>query len=696
MRKFNVNPRRPVTEGDNVPVRKRRRFATGTAIGRWEYGGCLQYLLWLLLLLLLLLLLSWLLRDCTGRAVRPIVTSPGANWKSPRDPSSNGYYERGAPVDGINNPTPNRSVYPGNDWQTPRDDTCPGDDDLNLPHQGGRVLPEPEDNRIAPPPSYGGVKDPDQMKYVSPDKLNVILRSEGYGVMERWADKFKSIYPGSEHYINYYNVNTHMLQITVPAAVRETIKNGLNTQMPEFDFLVFDNDIFRRDKGGFPSLRRLFLRLNEKNWYLDAVQAVNAWEIEQGDSTVTVAVVDNMFDLSHPMIRRKVVQPYSVTRNSGDLSARFKNRGDSHGTHVAATAVGDFVEDKGTSGIAPGCKLMPVMIGNEGNDYLDIMSTLDGILYAIYAGADVINISAGISFTENIKRIPVSKQREIIRTFGKTEEKVWDYVYEAADKHNTVLVWAAGNDDILSGLDPSKRNNETIRVSAVDSRLRKSVFSNYGVFGPKEYYSTVSAPGEDIYNAFPNNQYGFMSGTSMASPIVTGAVALMKSLDKNLTTEEIITILQKTGKPVGDDIGRLIQIKDALSVVREGFLNYDDVLNHPESIIGLWKSTTPLFNTTSNAPIILYMRFFSSKEGELIIHENDSGHEFTAPLTVSVTTSGISIIQRSFATTPATQQYYTKYYYQCSVDEKRSVVCLASPQENFIAEDVRFNLRKIK
>lgn len=683
MRKYRVNVHKPGTVPAEGRARKYRASGTG---GGWNWGGFFRTLLWILLALLLAYLLSLLFRNCSRTSWAPGTGGVGGPG-------------RGAV------PAPTRPAFPGGGWRTPRDGggiIDPGIGDFPYPDDGlypgpGDILPGPDDNRIAPPPSDGGVPDPDQHKYVSPDRLNVILRSEGADIVGQWARKFKSLYPDPEHYVNYFNERTHMLQITVPEAEREAIKRGLNARMPEFDFLVFDNDVIRRDQvRTFPSLGRLFLRLTDRNWYLGAVQAVEAWDIEQGSPDVTVAVVDNFFDLSHPMLEGKEVYPYSVSRNNDDLSVRFRNNGDAHGTHVAATAAGSPVEDRAVCGIAPGCRLMPVMIGTEGSDFLDIMSTLDGIMYAIYAGADVVNISAGLAFTKQIRRLPVEEQRRTIRSFGKTEEMVWNYVYDAAEKHNTVIVWAAGNDDILSGLDPSKRNDATIRVSAVNHRLRKSGFSNYGVFGPEEYYSTVSAPGEDIYNALPGDKYGFMSGTSMAAPIVTGAVALMKSLDRTLTTEEIITILRQTGKPVGEDIGPLIQIKDALEAVRDGFLNYDEVIDDPESIVGLWKSTTPLFSTVSNAPIILYMRFTSSTSGQLIVHENDSGHEFTAPLTVSITSSGIEIRQLSIASNPSYSPGYSKYYYHCSPDDRRSVQCLASLQESGYPQSVVFNLRKIK
>ena len=54
-------------------------------------------------------------------------------------------------------------------------------------------------------------------------------------------------------------------------------------------------------------------------------------------------------------------------------------------------------------------------------------------------------------------------------------EQVWDYIFDLAEERNCVIVWAAGNETILAGMDCSKRNNNTIRVSALDQNLRPAV-----------------------------------------------------------------------------------------------------------------------------------------------------------------------------------------------------------------------------
>jgi thermitase len=76
----------------------------------------------------------------------------------------------------------------------------------------------------------------------------------------------------------------------------------------------------------------------------------------------------------------------------------------------------------------------------------------------------------------------------------------------------------------------------------------------------------IAAPGVDIFSTLPNNKYGKMSGTSMATPYVAGLIGVMKSLNPNLTTNEIYQILKETGKETQNTAGtgKLIQTTEAL------------------------------------------------------------------------------------------------------------------------------------
>ena len=239
-----------------------------------------------------------------------------------------------------------------------------------------------------------------------------------------------------------------------------------------------------------------------------------------------------------------------------------------HGTLVTAVAVGNGNNGHGSSGIAPKCKFIPVSMG----EHLNTITEVEGLLYCMYHGATVINLSCGTSFSEMITQMPLEQQIRFSEQQGTAQEKMWDYVFQLAEKRNVTIVWAAGNENCYGAMDASKRNENTIRVAAVDRNLKKADFSNYGNFSDKNIYeSTISAPGVDIWGALPNNSYDAWPGTSFSAPIITGVVALIKSENKDLTTSQIIKILQSTGKPVSGapEIGKLVQVKDALEKAKK-------------------------------------------------------------------------------------------------------------------------------
>jgi subtilisin family serine protease len=274
-----------------------------------------------------------------------------------------------------------------------------------------------------------------------------------------------------------------------------------------------------------------------------------------------VAIVDNGFNLKHPELSSKIVQPYNVWKHSDEI---FPQQVD-HGTHVAGIALAAADNGKGICGIAPNCKFMPIQVADK-RGMMTTTSVLDGILYALYQGADVVNVSLGEQFT-GLSQFSRSAQQDLIRNHFKEEERLWREIMRIAANHNATIVVAAGNDNVLAGIDALQRPELFITVSAIDKNNRnfgKAEFSNYGPF------STISAPGVGIYSSVDKNDYQIMDGTSMAAPIVTGAVALMKSMNGAITTKQIICILQNTGIETQGNIGKLIQLDKALQKIQSG------------------------------------------------------------------------------------------------------------------------------
>ncbi|NLO69356.1 MAG: S8 family serine peptidase [Porphyromonadaceae bacterium] len=493
--------------------------------------GCLKWLLRALLFLLLLLLLLWLLHNCQGCSHHSgggaALGDNDSTWlrEDPNVGKGGGIYDPYNPYTPV--PTP------------------PGYEDVLPPHQG--VLPPIEDNPEIIPGN----------PTIIANRLNILMDNEDKSIMDLAKD-FKAKYPDDKYKVVYYDDVVKRMQIQIPAAEREKLKTEIPPAFaPEYELFIFDESLFE----GIQFPNDPALSDSEKSWYLNTIRVPQAWNITRGSEKITVAIVDNGFNLNHPELKSKVVQPYNVWKQSNEI---FPQNVD-HGTHVAGTALAIADNGKGIAGVAPNCKFMPVQVANE-RGQMTITSVLDGILYALYQGADVINVSLGSMFT-GLEQYGEEVQKNLINNHFKEEERLWRHIMRIAAKHNSTIVVAAGNDNVLAGIDAIQRPELFITVSAVDKNnrnLSKANFSNYGPF------STISAPGVGIYSTVGENGYQTMDGTSMAAPIVSGAVALMKSLNDSITNKQIICILQNTGLETQGNIGKLIQPDKALIKVKSG------------------------------------------------------------------------------------------------------------------------------
>ena len=343
-------------------------------------------------------------------------------------------------------------------------------------------------------------------------------------------------------------------------------------------------------------------------------------------------------------------------------------------------------------------------------------NVIEGILYAIYHDADVINVSLGAQFETGI---PLDEQVEFAKYANKRGEDLLDYLYKVANDHKCVICTAAGNDDLLMGMDPMKRSKEIVKVEAVDGKGIKACFSNFGIVEEAGlYYSTVSAPGVKLWSATPkacvpywkalekeiefkSSYDGFqeMDGTSMASPVTAGAVALLKSKNKDLTTEEVISILRMTSKQTdpSNTIGPTIQIRDALDATGGEKANFDDLMKDHNLLIGKWKSTESLavVNIATGESVDeawCYMVFDSPTSGTIEWHYVEKRSVLTAPLRVQWSSRSIEIIQTSDARS-SDGEVLTKYDYLCRPNSERLLEAVAI--DGTTEEGVPFMLEKV-
>jgi len=249
------------------------------------------------------------------------------------------------------------------------------------------------------------------------------------------------------------------------------------------------------------------------DWGISKIGANEVWEDGDG-SGVIIAVIDTGIQLNHPDLVSNIVSGYDFT--NGDSVADDDN---GHGTHVAgiASAMSNGV---GTIGAGYSARLMPVKVLNaSGYGYLSDVAK--GIYFAADNGARVINMSLGSSYDSDILRNAV--------------------LY--ASRKGVLLVAAAGN-DYGSPCSYPAAYSSVVCVVATDSNNRLASFSNIG--------GELAAPGVSNYSTYKGSTYKYLSGTSMASPHVAGAAAVIMSACTDCTTTEVRDILRNNSVDLGE------------------------------------------------------------------------------------------------------------------------------------------------
>jgi len=418
----------------------------------------------------------------------------------------------------------------------------------NLQAELQRIIPK-DPLRRPPLDTTKIIKGDSGLSKVVSNVFNIALKDKSKN-FSSFALDLKKAFPDSAYKIIFFDTSTSRLQFQFPDSNRNQLKAKIRSSLDKYDLLIWDESIFSTSKTfNDPSFT-----IPERTWYLSAVGAPLAWDLTSGKADIIIAVIDDGFDLNNPDLSGKVVKPYNVATRTNSVTSddvRF------HGTHVAGIALGKANNGIGISGVAPDCSFMPIQITNS-TEVFTSSDVIDGILYAIKNGADVVNLSLGKYFPDEVTNLSLAQQEELSKTTGKDEEAFWDDLFMYAEKENTTIVIASGNQHILVGLDPMQRSPKSIKVSAVNSRMEATSFSNYGS------NATIYAPGEKIYSIVPNGQEKFMDGTSMACPIVSGAIALMKSRKKNLTYEAIIELLKNNSDNVRNLGGSLVIRVDKL------------------------------------------------------------------------------------------------------------------------------------
>jgi len=267
-----------------------------------------------------------------------------------------------------------------------------------------------------------------------------------------------------------------------------------------------------------------------------------------------------------------------------------------HGTHVSGIIAAVRDNGIGVDGIADHVAIMPVKVVPDGDEHdKDIAN---GIYYAVNNGAQVINMSFGKGYSPH---------------------KNWvDDAMKYAAKHDVLIVHGSGNEStnvdeagnfpndtyLKKGLFGPKRADNFLSIGASGPEGGESSIGEFSNYGKHEV--DVFAPGVYIYSTTPDSTYDYASGTSMASPVVAGIAALIRSRYPDLSATQVKAIIIKSTRPLPDTViepGTFATVKPSELSVSGGTVDVVNAMKMASTTKGKGKSKARM-KTTEYTPSV--------------------------------------------------------------------------------------------
>lgn len=401
---------------------------------------------------------------------------------------------------------------------------------------------------------------------------------------------------GSVYLVKYDTDKYSFVKTAIVELKRELEKLGYNIKYIEPNYKVKATDI-DVTSNYYPSYT-----LNENQaWHYRMIKAPEAWETTIGSPNVVVAVVDTGIDYNHNCLENFVDVNLSKSFVDGNTDPLDDNN---HGTHVAGTIASYGV----VSGVMRNAKLIAVKVldsQGSGSTY----SVQEGITYAANSGADVINMSLG---------------------GGSYQQSMQDACTYAINQ-GTVVVAATGNSYSNTVSYPAKYEG-VIGVGNVKSDRSRAPSSQYGEG------LDISAPGTNIYSTVRNNQFATYSGTSMATPHVSGVVGLMRAANPDATVQEICNAIFNTAQYAGsmNEYGYGIIDAEACVLAMNG---------------GPVDPPTPEDPTQMNVDLSVSSSFFGIyMDQQITVNDQENNPIADATVTLNITCPNGSVINKTLTT----------------------------------------------
>lgn len=276
------------------------------------------------------------------------------------------------------------------------------------------------------------------------------------------------------------------------------------------------------------------------------INAINAWDVTQGATAITIAIIDEGVNASHPDLSSQVLVGYNALDDSSNTTPKPN---DYHGTATAGIAAASSNNGLGVAGVCWFCQILPVKIAerdSQGNWNTTTSIIAAGIDWAWQNGADVLNGSWTMPDPSDDVELSIINAR-----------------LGGRGGLGSTLVFAAGNENTNPVSYPATLNSYVIAVGAsnwCDQRKTPSDngCNNFNTAWGSNFGSALDlvAPGESIYttcngNECTNGQYTYFVGTSASTPLVAGAAGLLYSLNPNLSPDQVQSALEIGARDIG-------------------------------------------------------------------------------------------------------------------------------------------------